>query len=103
MSKSKLALIGEEERNKLQIKNIYRMEGTNQYSDRHPNALATENGSDDPQNIKGKGTDQGNPYESGGGHMDIYGNGIDMASGRKGNLVKNHYSPENPYPFTSIE
>ncbi len=101
--KSKLTEIAEEQRTKLVVKNIYREDGAAQYSDRHPNALADEHGSDDPSNIKGKGTNTGNPYESGGGYLDIYGNGVDMASGRIGNLVKNKYRSDNPYPYTSIE
>lgn len=101
--KSKLSQIADDQRVQLMVKNTYKDGTGTQYSDRHPNALADEHGSDDPANIKGKGTNQGDPYSSGGGSLDIYGNGIDMASGRIGNLVKNHYSPDTPYPFTSIE
>lgn len=102
--KTKLTEISDEIRPTQLVKNIYRGgDGSNQYSDRHPNALADVHGADDPQNNKGKGVTQGDPYAGGGGNADIHGNGIDMASGRNGNLVKNHYSPSNPYPYTSIE
>lgn len=101
--KSKLELIAEEQFKQQIIKNVYRADGTNQYSSRHPNALASVHGSDDPQNIKGKGTETGNPYEDAGGSIDVYGNGLDSGSGRIGNLVKNAYTKENPYPYNSIE
>lgn len=101
--KTKLEEIAEQQRPIITIKNVYRFDGTNQYSARHPNALAPIHGSDDPSNIKGKGIEGPIGADGAGGAYDIYGNGVDMASGRIGNLVKNQFNKENPYPYMGIE
>lgn len=101
--KTKLELIAEQHRPTITVKNTYRYDGTNQYSARHPNALASIHGSDDPSNIKGKGIDGAIGSDGAGGAYDIYGNGLDMASGRIGNLVKNQYTKDQPYPYMSVE
>lgn len=96
---TKLEIVAEEQRPKLTTKNTYRFGGTNQYSARHPNALANESGADDPANIKGKGIEGAIGADGAGGHYDIYGNGLDSASGRIGNLVKNQFTKDQPYPY----
>lgn len=101
--KTKLEIIAEQQRPIITIKNTYRFDGTNQYSARHPNALANVNGADDPSNIKGKGIEGAIGTDGAGGHYDIYGNGLDMASGRIGNLVKNQFTRDQPYPYMGIE
>lgn len=101
--KSKLAEIADTQRAQLEIKSLYRFNGTNQYSARHPNALANESGADDPGNIKGKGIEGSIGADGAGGHYDIYGNGLDSASGRIANLTKNMFTRDQPYPYTNIE
>lgn len=101
--KSKLAQIADVARKDLEVKSLYQFNGNNSYSARHPNALANQSAPDDPTNIKGKGIEGPVGADGAGGHYDIYGNGLDMASGRIGNLVKNQYTRDQPYPYTNIQ
>lgn len=101
--KSKLSQIADVARKDLEVKSIYQFNGNNGYSARHPNALALVSSPDDPGNIKGKGIEGSIGADGAGGHYDIYGNGLDMASGRIGNLVKNQFTKDQPYPYTSIQ
>jgi hypothetical protein len=101
--KSNLAKIADVQRKDLEVKSTYRFTGSNQYSSRHPNALANESGADDPSNIKGKGIEGAIGTDGAGGAYDIYGNGLDVASGRIGNLTKNKFTRDQPYPYTGIE
>ena len=101
--KSKLSEIADVARKDLEVKSTYKFDGTNQYSARHPNALAEVGSIDDPANIKGKGIEGAIGADGAGGHYDIYGNGLDSASGRIGNLTKNQYTKDQPYPYTNIQ
>lgn len=101
--KSKLAEIADVARKELEVKSLYQFNGSNNYSATHPNARADQSGADDPSNIKGKGIDGAVGADGAGGKYDIYGNGLDMASGRIGNLVKNKFTKDQPYPYTNIE
>jgi hypothetical protein len=103
MAISKLEEIGNAERNKLFPGNIYNSsDEAKNYSAIHPNAIAHDHGSDDPRDLKGKGTGiflDTNPDKAkgAGGHNDIYGSDFDIASGRINNLKVNKFNPENPY------
>lgn len=101
--KSNLSKIADVARKDLEVKSIYQFNGNNSYSARHPNALAKVSSPDDPANIKGKGIEGPIGADGAGGHYDIYGNGLDMASGRIGNMVKNKYTLSQPYPYTNIQ
>jgi hypothetical protein len=101
--KSRLSEVADVARKELEVKSIYQFNGQNGYSARHPNALAEIGSPDDPANIKGKGIEGEIGADGAGGHYDIYGNGLDSASGRVGNLVKNKFTRDQPYPYTNIE
>ena len=99
----KLSEIAEQQRNLLLPRNVYNSSGdAKKYSSVHPNALAHDNGSDDPRDIKGKGTGQyldtdPDNQRGAGGHYDIYGSDFDITSGRLNNLKVNKFNKDNPY------
>lgn len=103
MAETKLDQIGKEQRDKLFPKNTYNSSDTaKNYSSVHPNALAHDHGSDDPRDLKGKGTGQyldTNPdnQRGAGGYYDIFGSDSDISSGRLNNLKVNPYNVNNPY------
>jgi hypothetical protein len=100
---SRLEEIGKEQRNKLFPRNVYNSSGdAKKYSSIHPNALAHDHGSDDPRDLKGKGTgvylDTNPDSQTGaGGYGDIFGSDFDISSGRINNLKINKFSPDKPY------
>lgn len=100
---SKLEEIGREQRDKLAPKNVYNSSDTaKNYSSTHPNAKAHDHGSDDPRDLKGKGTGiylDTNPDNAtgAGGYQDIFGNDSDIGSGRIKNVLINKYKSTNEY------
>ena len=63
----------------------------------HPNAKANVNGTDDPQNIKGKGTGVFLDSSGGGGFYDIYGDPSIPNTGRNAVNFLNKYTADKPY------
>lgn len=108
MAKKTLDDYAKEQRDFLFPKNTYNSTGdAKKYSPTHPNALAHEKGSDDPRDIKGKGTGQyldTNPddQKGAGGHYDIFGSDFDISSGRINNLKFNKYNKDNEYKAPDI-
>ena len=100
---SKLEDIGKQKRDELLPRNVYNSSGdAKKYSAIHPNALAHDHGSDDPRDLKGKGTgeylDTNPDNETGaGGYYDIFGSDYDVASGRIKNLLFNKYKSTDEY------
>ena len=100
---SKLDEIGKQKRDELLPRNVYNSsDDAKKYSSVHPNALAHDHGSDDPRDIKGKGTGQyldTNPdnQRGAGGYYDIFGSGMDVSSGRINNLKVNKFNKDNEY------
>jgi hypothetical protein len=103
MAKSKLEEIGERQRNQIIPVNVYNSSSdAKRYSAVHPNALAHDHGSDDPRDLKGKGTGEyldTNPdnQRGAGGYYDIFGSDLDISSGRINNLKFNTYNNGNQY------
>ncbi len=100
---SRIDEIGKEQRDKLFPKNVYKStDDATKYSAIHPNALSHSHGSDDPRDIKGKGTGQyldTNPdnQRGAGGRLDIFGSDFDITSGRINNLKVNKFNKDNEY------
>lgn len=109
MNKKTLDDYAKEQRDLLLPKNVYNSTGdAKKYSSVHPNALAHDSGSDDPRDIKGKGTgnylDTNPDNERGaGGHYDIFGSDFDISSGRIKNLKFNKYNYDNQYKAPEIK
>lgn len=101
---SELSRIADEQRKKMIQTNAYSyLDSSKQYSATHPNAMVTKGGSDDPMNIKGKGTGQYLDFSNGGGYYDIYGRADVMDSGRLRMLQKNKYTADKPYNCFIVE
>lgn len=100
---SRIEEIGKQQRDALVPKNVYNSSSdAKRYSSVHPNALAHDHGSDDPRDLKGKGTGEyldTNPdaQTGAGGFYDIFGSDFDTSSGRLNNLKVNKYNSNNPY------
>lgn len=98
-----LTQAAEDARNRALGLNIYKKEAGTNYGSTHPNALANENGSDDPTNIKGKGTGVLLDTFNGGGTEDINGALNQPGSGRIANLLTNKFSPQNTYKTPELD
>lgn len=101
---TKLREIGNAEKDNQIRVNPYKEDPSLNYNATHPNAVAYANGSDDPNNVKGKEPSPSDgPYTNAGGSIDINGSLTFPGSGRINNLRVNSYNPDNPYPWGSIE
>jgi hypothetical protein len=103
---SRLEEIGKEQRDKLAPKNVYNSsDNAKNYSSTHPNSKAHDHGSDDPRDLKGKGTGiylDTNPdnITGAGGYQDIFGNDSDISTGRINNLKVNKYKNGSGNEYT---
>lgn len=82
-------------RNIIEEKAIYSLE--NQYTNEHPNATTMAGASDDPKNIKGKGTGKFLDTENGGGFIDVNGDPTVPNSGYRGQIGLNTWTPDKQY------
>lgn len=94
MACSRLEEIANSTRSEMLGKNLYNEEEA--YSSVHPNATQAV-GSNDVNNVKGKGTGVAFDTTNGGSSVDINGSSAYYGSGRKGIYYVNKYNPENQY------
>lgn len=95
---NRLVRIADEQRKNMIITNAYSyLDSSKYYGANHPNATTQKGGTDDPLNIKGKGTGEYLDFTNGGGYYDIYGRPDVMDSGRLRLISKNKFSADKPY------
>jgi hypothetical protein len=99
----RLTDVGLDQRNRLLGLNVYNQIRERNYGSTHPNALADSNGSDDPTNVKGKGTGVFLDTFNGGGTDDIEGTPSQPGSGRIKNILVNKFNIGNTYKAPDLD